>query len=495
MSTWILGTACCLAVLSALFLGKVPGSCSSACSGSRSMCALLQRLHCCTGHVEGASHPSVYVAPLPAKYNTDLLYDAETTTVSEVDRIFCGPSYIAELLANPLGRMADYMQPDLPLRESFYYGLAVHVHMQLLRSPLRVLDPAAADIIIVPVYLTQLIHPHAITSCNRALSEEQAAELVRDFWAESAQLLPLLGRKPHWLFVADLELNLRKGCGSSWGTDFLCHERAAQLIVTSAEPWAGGHRSGSYHWLASSQPLHAGSLSVPFIGHVHFGARHYGVDVFQANKTHLMTMAFKALRTPDTRLREVLLGQCSALPHMCLAPDMGTPLGINVTTVISAYAAANYCIQPYGDTPTRQAFYDCVALGTTIPVVFDPHLLDFLPFSHVIPYKKFSIVVSEQEVVEGSAQSWAERLPSPGSETYDAMLQELKVYHHVFQYAVAPDHRLVAFESLLIVHEGNDALTMAFKGVVHNACKRGLLEHPGCQGGREGRDPSPVPAI
>ena len=458
------------------------------------MCALFLRLHCYTGHVGGARHPSVYVATLPAKYTTDLLYDAGNTAFSEADHRNCG-RIIAELLANPLGRMADYMQPDLPLRESFYYGLTVHVHMQLLRSPLRVLDPAAADIIFVPFYATQLMMPHAMTNCSRARSEEQAEEVARDFWADSAQLLPLLGHKPHWLFVAELELNLRDGCGSFWGTAFLCHEKAAQLIVTSAEPWTGQHPNGGFHWLASSQPLHAGSLSVPFMGHVHFSARHLAADKFQASKTHHMSMAFKTSRTRDTKLREFLLRQCSALPHLCLAPDMGTPLGINVTTVISAYAAANYCIQPYGDTPTRQAFYDCVALGTTIPVVFDQRLLHFLPFAHVVPYQKFAIVVSEQEVVEGSAQSWADRLPSPGSETYDAMLQELKVYHHVFQYAVAPDHRLVAFDSLQIVHERDDAFTMALKGVIHNACKRGLLEHPGCRQGREGRDPQPVPAI
>ena len=347
-------------------------------------------------------------------------------------------------------------------------------------------DPAAADVIFVPVYATQLLKPHMLSRCSRALSDAEAAQLAADFWADAPQLLPLLGRKPHWLFVAELESQLRNGCGG-WGSGFLCHEKAAQLIVTSAEPFAGRHPSG-WHWLASSQPTHAGSLSVPFIGNVHYSASNYAAGLQQPKKTHLMTMAFAASRTKDTQLREILLRHCAARPHACLAPDLGPPLAsaryatlINVTRVASAYAAGHYCIQPYGDTPTRQAFYDCVALGTSIPVVFDPHLLDFLPFSHVIPYDQFVVVVSEQEAAESSAQSWAERLPSPGSKAYTAMLRTLSAHHHAFQYAVAPDHTLVAFDSLLTVHERDDAFTMAFKAVVHNACKRGLLGHSGCK--------------
>ena len=86
------------------------------------------------GRPGGGRHPSVYVGELPAKYNFDLLYDADTTACSD-------PSVIEELLANPLGRVADYRQPDSPLRQTSYYALAVHAHMQMLRSPLRWASP------------------------------------------------------------------------------------------------------------------------------------------------------------------------------------------------------------------------------------------------------------------------------------------------------------------------------------------------------------------
>ena len=74
--------------------------------------------------------------------------------------------------------------------------------MELLQSPLRVLDPGAADIIYVPFYVIALASGHVLTHCSPELTPEDKAQRIAEFWAESPQLLPLLGSKPHWLVRA-----------------------------------------------------------------------------------------------------------------------------------------------------------------------------------------------------------------------------------------------------------------------------------------------------
>jgi hypothetical protein len=82
------------------------------------------------------------------------------------------------------------------LRHTPYFGLEWHVHMQLLQSPLRVMDPAAADLIYVPFYVISLATTHALSHCSPELSREAKAERVAQFWAEAPAALPLLGSKP-----------------------------------------------------------------------------------------------------------------------------------------------------------------------------------------------------------------------------------------------------------------------------------------------------------
>ena len=48
----------------------------------------------------------------------------------------------------------------LSLRETPYYSLELHVHLQMLYSPLRVLTPEEADIVCVPTRLAACYGEH-----------------------------------------------------------------------------------------------------------------------------------------------------------------------------------------------------------------------------------------------------------------------------------------------------------------------------------------------
>ena len=71
------------------------------------------------------SHVRVYVAELPPKYNLDL-----------IRRQGCQDAHLVEqLLANPLGELADASLDAVPFRKSPYYGLDVHLHMTVWALP------------------------------------------------------------------------------------------------------------------------------------------------------------------------------------------------------------------------------------------------------------------------------------------------------------------------------------------------------------------------
>lgn len=141
-----------------------------------------------------------------------------------------------QLLANPLGELAGASLDAVPFRKSPYYGLDVHLHMtvctpartpaapvtrplpasgltaprpaaQMLGSPLRVPTAEEADIVFVPLYATFLggggfalfDAPGACSPAN--WTEQDRLAVLRDFYAEHEQHLPLLGAKPHWVPV------------------------------------------------------------------------------------------------------------------------------------------------------------------------------------------------------------------------------------------------------------------------------------------------------
>ena len=129
-------------------------------------------------------------------------------------------------------------------------------------------------------------------------------------------------------------------------------------------------------------------------------------------------------------------------------------------------------IEPSGDPPTRLSLWD-VFQGSTIPVVFDEHLLSVLPFSDLIDYSAFMLV--KPTTWKGSFVEEVKR-----SATFATRLQALASLHrvrHVLQYSLNPVDEAVAFDSINSISELDDAYTATIKSVLRTLCNQEKLGH------------------
>ncbi len=121
-------------------------------------------------------------------------------------------------------------------RDTEYYALEMHVHMQLLASPLRVHSVEAADLVYVPLWASQLVmRLVGQGACKPNWTEPAVDALMADFWADAPALLPALGRKPHWMALSEIEWGFRRGCGEGWGVPLMCHPLARDIMFASPE--------------------------------------------------------------------------------------------------------------------------------------------------------------------------------------------------------------------------------------------------------------------
>lgn len=421
---------------------------------------------CAAGAAPSTAQPLIYVAPLPPKFNVDLLYSASRSSEG------CHQDIPEHLLGNPTGPLWDRLSPDGP-RRTPYFAMEPYVHMQLLNAPFRTLNATEADLVYVPFYVTQLAYSHHRSGCYPVYSELEQASIVASFWNSVDMLLPFLSQKPHWLALAQLEADVANGCGSDWGVSFRCDARAEHFVFTAPEPLA---EYEDYRAFKSQHRVHANSIAVPYMGHVHGYVRDLpDAGQLMETKTHLAAMSF----TPDhneyiNKLRHKVMADCDERRDSCLFVDLDRAAGVmqqNIPDVLHAYAASWYCSQPAGDTPLRRGVYDCLALGRTLPVFYsDPHVVHHLAFADLIAYRELVTVIGSLADnffdVLVNTTSMPERI---------GMITALQRVAHVFQYAVNPSYSLITFEAMHLIEPSDDAFTASVKGVLRNLCSRKVL--------------------
>ncbi|KAK9834600.1 hypothetical protein WJX74_005526 [Apatococcus lobatus] len=138
-----------------------------------------------------------------------------------------------------------------------------------------------------------------------------------------------------------------------------------------------------------------------------------------------------------------------------------------------------FCIQPHGDLPTRIAFYDCIGLATTLPVVFDHHMLANLAFSDVVQYRSFAVYLPLEQALDASVSVVAE-LQKLDMSSLVSQLEALRNVSHVMVYASDPQHKLVSFQSRWDITPQDDAFTMSVKAVLRNLCQRDMFQGSQC---------------
>ena len=269
--------------------------------------------------------------------------------------------------------------------------------------------------------------------CKPNWTEAAQDKVVADFWADAPALLPTLGSQPHWMQLSEIELVMHRGCGDTWGTTLTCHPLAAHMLFATPEALTEMHRTAWRQRYHGRVPLHRNSLAVPYLGHVHRAsmldrAQAPAAEGAAASKQLLASMSFKFMRRAGLRMN--LTEQCNAEPGDCWHIRYR-----GFMEVLDSFRRAWFCVQPYGDTPTRSALMDCLASGLAVPVVFDEYLFDMLPFADVVNYRSMLAYVAEEDVMPPGG-NLLRLLRAVGNETRMAMLLSVQRASHALQYAV-----------------------------------------------------------
>jgi hypothetical protein len=392
------------------------------------------------------------------------------------------------LISNPVGAIEDKMD-GMELRNTYMYGLDVLFHMQLLQSPLRVHTMEEADMIYLPIY--------AALECRLSQAMDGDAHKlayharVQQFWENFETDFPHYRDKPHFLAIGRREAELLGGCGVGnkmytkvEACTLLCHEHAQHLHVLTVEVWTGDLEK------MGPERKRRHSIPVPWPGHLHLSA---GSSYFHTPFDAEATLAFKktfAMESMRVRfpLREVLKEQCNAREPKCIHHDPRGNIGqFNQSLIYEVTHASWFCLQPYGDGPSRHVSMDCMA-ADTVPVYFDKYLNQHSAFADLVDYSEFTSVVDPAELESTNIIDILKQ--RHGRTSRLAMTQRLHQIKHIFLYSVNPLHTLVRFDEMGAVHPRDDAFTSSLKALLRHACAHGTLPAAKCGGtapaGKEG---------
>ena len=130
---------------------------------------------------------------------------------------------------------------------------------------------------------------------------------------------------------------------------------------------------------------------------------------------------------------------------------------------------------PAGDSATRSAMFDCMATGQGLPVFFDPFLHSILPFSDVVRYEDISVLFEERRLKLGDGEFIDQLSTASKTPQYTRDLGKLQLLQHIWQYRNQPHLDLVTFESMSVIADTDDALTMSMKAMLRRLCSLGRL--------------------
>lgn len=373
-------------------------------------------------------HPKVYVQELPSMYNDELYREG------------CAGRHGRQNVLEPFGppTVGDNGNP-LWLQDCTYCCLETYFHEQLLTSPLRTLASAAADIVYVPFYAMAAVY----------INGSYTQPIFSRFWQDISELLPLLDSKPHFIVVPGLQHEVVGSACGGWHTEeLLCHPLARKL-----------------YWMVQetvSDDLWPHTVHIPYAAHNHWSIADQRPTRHLTDKTLTASMVVGRV----WGVREDILQHCVARPDKCQAlvlDDLGARKQQEwVADMIGLHACSWFCLTPPGDSRTRQGLFDCIA-AASIPVVFDPLLMEQLPFADVIDYANLLVVVKPEQLRKLNVIDMLLEIPE---QQLQSMVEQLTDIASLIQYAVNPNHMLIRFDQIHLRHELDDAFTYSMKSLL-----------------------------
>ena len=346
---------------------------------------------CCTAilmslqaALRDAPVPAVFILPLPARFNTNLLQRC---------KLFFG---------NGVG----------PFRSE--YDADVYFHWELLASyPNIVVDAEEADLFYVPFYF---VRRHACA----ARSFDTLTEDFRRTIAPWMQRFPPAASKHPRFFMAASEV-----CACDAEYPKVCNPLSKSLCKRSCNPlqrWPDLYaqlRIVSWEQQPLSRASHINlNVVMPYLALIERSATRSSRGA--QRPLLILNTAIKAgphrrcvhcgechgVCTPGcTGIRELLPKSSTAdSDHGGSGPRTKAKgvAGTRYASYIEAKRHAVFCLEPSGDTLTRKSFYESIQLGC-IPVVFrnDTAFLRQLAYPHIVPYHEMWVYVPEAAVLAG----------------------------------------------------------------------------------------------
>nr|XP_006821291.1 PREDICTED: uncharacterized protein LOC100375635 [Saccoglossus kowalevskii] len=367
------------------------------------------------------SGAKIYVYDMPAAFNEDILDCVHTKVRGECIHLQDGG----------FGKML-WTDNNISYHFTHQFALEPIIHHKLLNSTQRTLNASDADLFYLPYYAGLKCFCH-----DRYTPGVTAGDLNNKFWEYSLNL-PFIKTKPHFMALGKIE---REHCSSGCPLLRSAHSKHILYLMIEQE-----QRRRSR--VAFKRDGHEDEvIVVPYPSYAHFTTED-AVPRFNVSRSILVLMCAGVRRTQSFRvkLRQDLQKEENATGrHRGVYFHTRECMEETSRKVIDFMQQSVFCLQPWGDSPTRKSFYDSVLSGC-IPVRF---LKDVIyPFEDRINYDEFSLFVDKNEL-ETTNTSIVDYLAKVPKERIEKMQDKLRQVAHLLQYGFYGDKG------------GDDALSMA----------------------------------
>jgi hypothetical protein len=180
-------------------------------------------------------------------------------------------------------------------------------------------------------------------------------------------------------------------------------------------------------------------------------------------------------------IRTRLHHDCIARQEQCLFVNWISEAD-TLERAVTAMEQSWFSFQGEGDFAIRGALYQAF-VSMSIPVFGDDDFLNHVPFSDLMDYKSFTVILN------GSGPGGFMDTSSPAhKENVIDILQQLAFnqtstvqmlgrlhgVRHVMQFALNPNHDLLRFDQMHMLQNDDDAFTFSIKALMRRICKRNL---------------------
>ena len=402
------------------------------------------------------SAPAIYVYDLPPRFNTEPMECVQAhgrvSFHTGHDNFGFGPltepagaplrphmahssTYVREeLLA---GRVAARNASYRSLYQTDQFGLEVIMHNKALNSPLRVMDPEEATLFYVPYYV------YFVQRCNVPTSAKSLNALEDELFRILKHDYPYWNRtegRDHIMALSFIEREHTQVC--PWCSALLMREETRNMHFFCIEREA-----------KKSVPV-SNVINVPYPSPVHFHALPPTNPVSLDTGPILASCVASNQELPFRILLENALNRY-APRGLWLSPERGPDNQGATNTMVAVLENSVFCLQPYGDSPTRKSFYDALLLGC-IPVRFLPNIK--YPFDDRIDYDTISLYIPEQRLMAGEVDLIDELSHIP-----QARISEIR--SNMYKASIHLQYSIIGSEA---ERQGRDAFVLAIDEAMHD---------------------------